>query len=226
MNEMIMGDENGIGFVGLPYIRNARSIAVSDGDSYSIQPTYSSVKSETYPLSRRLYLYTAELPQNPHVLNFVQLAISDEGQKLVRSSNLVDLALSAERQQKLVDINSKNYQDLMQSAEFVVALRFDLGMDVLDSRAQADLKRFVYMMNHPEYKEREVIIAGHTDMVGDRDANLQLSMDRATHLASVLEDAGLKVKSAQGFGMEVPVAGNDSPEGRHRNRRVEIFLGN
>ena len=225
MNELIMGDKNAIGFVGLPYIRGAKALAVSDGDTFSIQPTYSTVKSEAYPLSRRLYLYTAELPKNPHVMNFIQLAISDEGQKMARSSNLVDLSLTIERHEKMVNITSKQYQELTQAAQFVVALRYDTGLDILDSRAQADLKRFVYMMNHPDYKNREIIVVGHTDAIGEETENQRLSLERANNLARVLESSGLSVKATHGFGMEVPVAGNESPEGRRRNRRVEIYLG-
>ncbi|MFD2764637.1 OmpA family protein [Micromonospora eburnea] len=76
----------------------------------------------------------------------------------------------------------------------------------------------------------DVRIEGHTDSVGDEQSNLALSRRRAeavrTELARLLGTAPVSFQ-VQGFGEARPVApnqvdGRDNPEGRARNRRVEI----
>lgn len=79
--------------------------------------------------------------------------------------------------------------------------------------------------------EGDIIIAGHTDNVpvrgGPFESNLKLSIARAAEVAEFLID---KVAippqriSTMGFGKYRPTHTNDSPQGREKNRRVEIIL--
>lgn len=76
-----------------------------------------------------------------------------------------------------------------------------------------------------------VEVSGHTDDVPIRTAlfpsNLELSLARASRVAQELigGDAKLRTRvSAAGYGEQRPVAPNGDPEGRARNRRVEIRL--
>lgn len=66
-------------------------------------------------------------------------------------------------------------------------------------------------------------IAGHTDSVGSDEANMTLSRARAENLKTYLvETHGIDPDRlvAKGYGESVPVATNDTPEGRAKNRRV------
>jgi chemotaxis protein MotB len=78
----------------------------------------------------------------------------------------------------------------------------------------------------------EIIIAGHTDNVpykgGRFGSNLGLSIARAGTVAEFLLQTSsidpIRI-STMGFGEYRPLASNDTPEGRQKNRRVEIILG-
>jgi outer membrane protein OmpA-like peptidoglycan-associated protein len=66
-------------------------------------------------------------------------------------------------------------------------------------------------------------IAGHTDNVGAGDANMKLSKERAEGVRQyLLQTYGLppQVVVAKGYGSDQPLVGNDTPEGREKNRRV------
>lgn len=66
-------------------------------------------------------------------------------------------------------------------------------------------------------------IAGHTDSVGSNEDNMALSRARAETLKTYLVEAhGIDPDRlvAKGYGESVPVAANDTPEGRAKNRRV------
>jgi outer membrane protein OmpA-like peptidoglycan-associated protein len=69
-------------------------------------------------------------------------------------------------------------------------------------------------------------IVGHTDNVGDEEDNMMLSQQRAESVRDYLVSRGLdasKVVTA-GKGETMPVASNDSEEGRAKNRRVEVLV--
>jgi len=78
----------------------------------------------------------------------------------------------------------------------------------------------------------EIRIEGHTDNVPLSSSskykdNWELSAARAQNIMKILQGStGLSEKAfaVAGFGMFKPVAGNDSPEGRALNRRVEIYI--
>lgn len=72
----------------------------------------------------------------------------------------------------------------------------------------------------------EIEIAGHTDDVGADKANLLLSENRAKAVRQYLLSKGIapnRVK-AKGYGETEPVAKNDTPEGRAKNRRTEVRI--
>lgn len=69
-------------------------------------------------------------------------------------------------------------------------------------------------------------VEGHTDSVGEADANLQLSQQRAEAVAVALAERGVpkEAMEAIGFGEVRPIADDASEDGRRRNRRVELRL--
>ncbi|WP_282456687.1 OmpA family protein [Chitinophaga sedimenti] len=71
-------------------------------------------------------------------------------------------------------------------------------------------------------------VYGHTDNVGKDDANIKLSEERAAAVKNYLQSEGLSSErvEARGYGATKPVADNSTIEGRAKNRRVQIVLGN
>lgn len=77
-----------------------------------------------------------------------------------------------------------------------------------------------------EFDRTVLVIDGHTDSTGSRSYNLRLSEQRADTVGRYLISRGVNpVRIATyGYGPDHPVAGNDTPEGRAMNRRVELTL--
>ena len=77
-----------------------------------------------------------------------------------------------------------------------------------------------------EYKSTLVTVAGYTDSTGTSEHNQVLSEKRAATVALYLSNRGVAKErlAAVGHGESNPVAGNDTAEGRSKNRRVEITL--
>ncbi len=103
---------------------------------------------------------------------------------------------------------------------------FDTGRAQLKPGAFATLDRLAtFMRDNPE---RTLEVEGHTDSTGSDALNLALSQQRAESVRSALVSRGVDGGRivTKGLGKAVPVAGNDTGEGRQRNRRVEIVISN
>jgi len=74
-----------IGFIGAAYQNENIKTVLIDAGAGAISPTEENILSETYPLSRALYLYTAQDP-NPEAAKFIEYIMSDEGQKIIRET--------------------------------------------------------------------------------------------------------------------------------------------
>lgn len=74
--------------------------------------------------------------------------------------------------------------------------------------------------------DARVEVAGHTDSSGDVAANVALSLQRAEAVVAYMTAAGLPPANfaAIGYGPAQPVAGNETEEGRARNRRIEFIV--
>lgn len=69
-------------------------------------------------------------------------------------------------------------------------------------------------------------IAGHTDNVGGAAFNLKLSQDRANAVKTFLINKGIDANrlTPKGYGLTRPIDTNDTPEGRAKNRRTEVYI--
>ena len=76
------------------------------------------------------------------------------------------------------------------------------------------------------YARRPVRVEGHTDSVASDDYNQKLSERRAEAVRAWLAAKGIEPSRLQtrGFGESKPVADNATPEGRQKNRRVEVII--
>jgi OOP family OmpA-OmpF porin len=74
-------------------------------------------------------------------------------------------------------------------------------------------------------KSLNLYVVGHTDNVGTIDANMKLSKDRADAVVnSLVTKYGIATVRLKSYGVAslVPVASNDTEEGKAKNRRVEL----
>lgn len=127
-------------------------------------------------------------------------------------------------QSNLVQIESSEKKLKLVLTEAVL---FDSGRADLKSRAREALKPIV-----DELKKlpNDVVVEGHTDNVpvrgGRYPTNWELSMARAYSVISYMEELGMDKKKLAGigYGENRPVSDNLSPDGRSKNRRIEISL--
>lgn len=101
---------------------------------------------------------------------------------------------------------------------------FKTGSATLDQKSHIELDRLVDLMK--EENQLVIEILGHTDDVGSDALNLELSTNRAKSVFDYLVDHGIEENrlSYKGFGKGLPIASNETAEGRQRNRRTEFLI--
>jgi outer membrane protein OmpA-like peptidoglycan-associated protein len=101
---------------------------------------------------------------------------------------------------------------------------FDSGSSTLKPAAREMLAKISgILLAHPGLRLQ---VEGHTDSIGSDEFNQQLSERRAGSVQDFLVEQGVQTSAvtAQGYGKLLPVADNETAEGRQRNRRVELVV--
>ena len=101
---------------------------------------------------------------------------------------------------------------------------YDYNKSTVRSESEAELDRLKELLvENPTIK---VEISGHTDNVGGDTYNQELSEARAKSVVDYLVQKGIPASRMiyVGYGKQVPMATNDTPEGRQENRRTEFKI--
>lgn len=162
-----------------------------------------------------------------------------------------ELSMKAEKAEQL-EKTTQTYQDLQKKLEteirqgqvqltemknrltmtMVDKIIFPSGSVEISKEGKAVLDKVVSILK--DVKDKRIQVEGHTDnvkIVSDLKkrfpTNWELSTARATEVVRYLQEAGginPTLLSATGYGENQPVAPNDTDEGKHKNRRIEIVL--
>jgi outer membrane protein OmpA-like peptidoglycan-associated protein len=102
---------------------------------------------------------------------------------------------------------------------------FEFNSDKILPDYYRDLDKLGNVLTAPEYSATRVQVEGHTDIIGSDSYNLRLSERRAESVKQYLVQR-FQIPSdrlvVRGFGKDQPIASNATPDGRDKNRRVEV----
>ncbi len=164
----------------------------------------------------------------PRFAPFENVAISGEGG--AQASGIAVAGKSVELERVLKDLNADVTQQEIK-VNLAADLLFDFDKADIKPAAEPQLDKVVTILK--AYPDAHVTIDGHTDGKGSDAYNQSLSERRAQTVAQWLSGrsgSGAANFETHGFGKSKPIApntkpdGNDDPEGRAKNRRVEIVV--
>jgi|SoiMethySBSTD1v2_1073268.scaffolds.fasta_scaffold13058_5 outer membrane protein OmpA-like peptidoglycan-associated protein len=102
---------------------------------------------------------------------------------------------------------------------------FAPNSDTLPATSYAEVDKLGTVLSWPQYTDYRIQLAGHTDNQGSERKNQALSERRVQSIKAYLTQhfhiAPERVQ-AVGYGATRPIVPNDTPEGRAKNRRVEV----
>ncbi|WP_426181249.1 substrate-binding domain-containing protein [Pseudomonas sp. TWRC1-2] len=224
LSDAVSQDPQGIGFIGLPYVRQAKAVAIVDGDSQPMLPLNSLIATEDYPLSRRLFFYLPPSSRNPWAKALVDFTQSSKGQAIVAANGFIAQqvqAISVEPRPSM----PADYQAIAREAQRLsVNFRFEEGSASLDNKARQDLQRVVAYLKSHDKLHKQVTLVGFGDAKNDPQRAALLSKLRAMAVRRELVRNGVVLRDILGFGAQMPVAANTADEGRIKNRRVEVWV--
>ncbi|MGE3228133.1 MAG: substrate-binding domain-containing protein [Hyphomicrobium sp.] len=247
LSDSVARDANGIGFVGFAYLRNAKALEIANECGIAYAPTVFNVKTEQYPLSRRLFLYDRNVAPGSVAERLLAFVMSPAAQDVVRAEGFVDqgIELLDDRDQVMrladgiiglePDADPAVLKDLAaslkHSSRVSTTLVFRMSSTTLDSKGEADVARIAEFVRALRASDpaKGVILAGFTDSAGNFAANQALSQARAEQLKAALvsalgPDVPPSVVVARGYSKLLPTSCNTTKEGRNRNRRVEVWV--
>jgi len=225
LSDDVSMDKNGIGFVGLPYVRNAKALAVAEQGTLAKKPKVFDIATEDYALARRLYMYVPKEMISESVNSFLNFCQSEEGQHIVDRTGFISQNLRAEK----VVLNPGFPQEYLQITENGTRLslnfRFRKGTTKLDNKSLRDVKRLVEYLAKPANSNKKVMLFGFADSSESLPVfSLDLSTYRVDWVSDLLIKNGIDPVRVRAYGDAIPVASNEDPGGRHKNRRVEVWL--
>ncbi|MBX2858156.1 MAG: substrate-binding domain-containing protein [Cellvibrionaceae bacterium] len=222
LSQRVSEDPAAIGFVGMAYVGNAKTVAVKDKNTHPFSPAPLFIATEDYPLSRRLFMYTAETNSNPLAKSFIDFALSKQGQKLVEENGFVSMNPI---KRKVVGVSGPaDYEALIQGGERLsVNFRFQPREAKLDSKARKDIKRVADYFKGLDNKNYQVKLVGFSnERVSSARANV-LSLLRASAVKIALFREGVDTDQVLGFGSDLLVANSEGTQG-NKNDRVEVWI--
>ncbi|MFM7442517.1 MAG: phosphate ABC transporter substrate-binding/OmpA family protein, partial [Tabrizicola sp.] len=243
--EAVAKDPWAIAISGRSAIVPARRLPLADSCGFPLLPTTLAIKAGDYPLAlpvtllavkRRLPLLTREF------IAFLRTPASGEA---VATAGFIDRSPS--RQPMTADglrlINAiqgagedvtlddlKRLAGIMDGADRVsFTFRFEDGSSTLDAVSQDSLSDLAQLIAAGQFRDEKLVLAGFSDGSGAAEANLALSVDRASQVAQELAVIAPDLSPAQmpvveGFGEALPMACDETAIGRQLNRRVELWV--
>ena len=247
LSDTVARTPGAIGFIGAAYARAAKVLKIRQECGLLSEPTPFSIKTEEYPLSRRLYLYASQTGSPPHARSLVDFAISQEAHGIVEDADFISLAKETatldEQGKRLVhaiigedefDIGPMRemLRELSDAERLTTTFRFQPGSTQLDARSARDVEALARSLVLGEFDGQEVLLIGFTDSIGQFELNRSLALRRAGQVqAQIAQLVGpqtfgqLSIRTL-GYGELTPVGCNSTFEGRQINRRVEVWVRN
>lgn len=232
--ESVGNDPNAIGFVGVAYLTEAvKRLSISSGGP-AFAPSDENVRAESYPISRRLFLYVR--PQTLRANRFVAALIgylkSPAAFARVEELGYVSLRPLEPRADASKEVvceagsaEALVFQAATAGAKRMASVfRFVPNSNTLDSLARDDLQRALVPLKAALAQGAQVRLIGHSDGQGDAEINRRLARERAEAVRAEMESRGVLGLQVDSAGEKCPLAENSSEAGRQSNRRVEVWI--
>jgi len=238
-------DPFSIGMAALSELGNARPVPIKGVCGKVLVANEMSLKTEDYPLTAPLFIYTPARRLSVLAREFLSFARSPAAQGVVQRAGFIDLRLDAipvdHQGQRLANAitaagDETSIEDLQRmvqrmhgTARLALSFRFEPGGIKLDAQSRSNIEILAQQLERGVYDEHTLIFAGFSDGVGAADVNLRLAKRRAESVRRAVLRAAPTVDrdrldlQIDAFGEAMPMACDDSDWGRSVNRRVEVW---
>lgn len=223
-----------------------RELALTGECGFETTATRRAVKTEDYPLTAPVFLYSPARRFPRLVREFLAYTRSPAAQLVIRRAGYVDqlpeeIAIDAQGDRFANAVlragEDVSLEDLQQMVRVLTPLkrltttfRFEPGSARLDAQSRSNVTQLAQALERGLYDTRRLVFVGFSDGDGPAGPNRQIARKRAAAVREAVVAAAetanlsrLRIET-QAFGEAMPMACDDSEWGRRANRRVEVWV--
>ena len=224
-----------------------KALGLSGACGFAASATSSDIKTEDYPLTRPVFLYTPARRLPKLAREFLSFVISPAAQVVVARTDFVDQGVDelsfrdqgrrfanaithAGEQITLKDLQTVTAA-LQGANRLTLGFRFEGGSSTLDAQSRSNVHLLAELLEAGVFDGQDLLFAGFSDGQGGAEINQSLSKRRAETVMKAVRgalgeafDSERVALTAAGFGEAMPLACDDIVWGRSLNRRVEVWL--
>ncbi|MEM9575569.1 MAG: phosphate ABC transporter substrate-binding/OmpA family protein [Pseudomonadota bacterium] len=244
--EAVAKDPFALGVASFAEVGRTQPLILKGSCGRVLRATRRSIKTEDYPLTAPMFLYTParRLPKiGREFLSFVR---GQTAQVVIRRSGFVDQALeevpvnqqgdrfanaiAAAGPQVSMSELQRMVDRLTPMKRLTISFRFEAGSSGLDAQSRSNIVQLARDLEQGRFDGRQLFFIGFSDGDGPADPNRQIALSRAEAVRDAVQQAAETADLAQvdmradAFGEAMPLACDDSAWGRKANRRVEVWV--
>ncbi|MBI5021207.1 MAG: OmpA family protein [Ignavibacteriales bacterium] len=197
----------------------------SSGDAEALRLANETVKQKNAEIEN-IKKQNDLMVQRLGTLSDAEKKLQDEGKELQRK-----LALKHEQEEtvkSLLSLFNEQEANIVREGDNIIIRMYGLTFGVAKSSIESEFYPLLAKLQQAirKFPGSRVTIEGHTDSQGSDDANQSLSEKRANAIAEYIM-ANMSVDppiNSNGYGESRPIASNDTPEGRTKNRRIDVVI--
>lgn len=246
LSDAVARDRNAVGITTFSEIGNAKVLDLLGTCGKRVRADEASLKTEDYPLTTPLFVYTPMGRPSPLEREFMGYIRSGFAQSVISRSGFVDLRVGQvplqNQGQRLAnailaaggEVPLEELQRLSTALDgterLTLSYRFETGGTRLDAQSRSNIDLLATEIERGRFDGRALHFVGFTDGQGAAAGNLRLARRRAeTVRRAVLGAAPAADRDrfeviVDAFGESMPMACDDSDWGKGVNRRVEVWV--
>lgn len=246
LTQAVTNDPFAFGVSSFAEVGAAQPLVLKGACGRVLGATRRSIKTEDYPLTAPMFLYTPARRLPKIAREFLAFTRSTAAQNVVRRSGFVDQAT----EEVPIDDQGDRFSNAISAAgpeislaelqrmidrlrpmkRLTMSFRFEAGSARLDAQSRSNLMQLARGLEQGRFDARSLYFIGFSDGVGPADRNRQIALTRAEAVRDAVLDlsetvdpeyADLRIDA---FGEALPLACDDTAWGRQANRRVEVWL--
>jgi phosphate transport system substrate-binding protein len=245
MAEAVRRDPFALGLTSFADAGETRALVLKGACGRVLSATRRSIKTEDYPLSAPMFLYTPARRLPGIGRAFLAFARSRPAQIVIRRAGFVDQALEevpinaqGDRLANAIsaagaEVPLTELQRMMDRfapmKRLTVSFRFEAGSVALDAQSRSNVVQLAREIEQGMFDARALFFVGFSDGDGPAERNRQIALMRAEQVRDAVAEAAETADldqvglSVDAFGEAMPLACDDSAWGRQSNRRVEVW---
>lgn len=244
--QAVRSDPFGIGLASNSGTGGVKAVPLSGDCGFLVPAARNSVKTEDYPLTAPVFLYSPARRMPKLARDFLTFTRGLAAQLVIRRAGYTDQvaelvsidaqgnrfanAIAQAGEEVALEDLQRMIKAFLPMKRLTTTFRFEQGSTRLDAQSRSHVEQLALALESGQYDGRRLLFVGFSDSEGKAEANLKIAKRRAAAVRAAVQNAAETANldrltlEIDAFGEALPMACDDSAWGRQVNRRVEVWV--